>query len=61
MQSNKKTAVCVLGNSDKVSGVIRFTQEAENGPTQVKVSIKGLAPGILRVFFAFTKMINEIS
>lgn len=45
MQATKKTAVCVLGNSDKVSGTVRFTQENEGGPTHVKVSIKGLAPG----------------
>ena len=44
MQS-KRTAVCVLGNSDKVSGVIRFTQDSEEGPTHVKVSLKGLTAG----------------
>jgi len=45
MQAPKKTAICVLVNSDRVSGVIRFTQDSENGPTHVKASLKGLAPG----------------
>jgi len=42
---SKKSAVCVLGNSDRVSGTVRFVQEQEDGPTTIRVSLKGLTPG----------------
>ena len=46
MQHNtKKTAVCVLGNSQQVKGTIRFVQEADGAPTKISVQINGLAPG----------------
>lgn len=46
MQHNaKRTAVCVLGNSQQVKGTIRFVQEADGAPTKISVQINGLAPG----------------